>query len=80
MGRHVGLLAVILLAACSSDTERGPVGPPNYREGYAHGCESILFKSGVPKSVFNKDEESYAAEDPWYRRGWDDGYGECKPE
>ena len=79
MSRLILCLAVASLLGCSQETMRGPEGPPEYRDGYAHGCESSLVEAGVPNITPKKDDERFAG-DPEYRRGWEDGYAECAGE
>ncbi|MEM7222776.1 MAG: hypothetical protein AAF495_07355 [Pseudomonadota bacterium] len=75
----LALGGLALLLGCSQDTMTGPEGPPEYREGYAHGCESALAQSGIPNTT-PKQNEARFAEDPQYRQGWDDGFSDCAAE
>ena len=73
----VAVVAIMMLLACGSDDPMtGPEGPPEYRQGYAHGCASALFEAGVPNTTAQQDEARYA-EDPLYKQGWDDGQADC---
>ncbi len=73
------VLALATLLGCSQETMRGPEGPLEYREGYAHGCESALAESGIPNSTPKKDDDRYSG-DPQYHQGWEDGYSDCATE
>ena len=71
------VLAVVALAGCSTSSDRAPPGPPEYRQGYAAGCDSGYAAALHPYYRSRRDWPMYRG-NQLYRTGWDEGYGACK--
>lgn len=78
--RHLALLVFALLVAGCSTTQTEQQGPqevnlagypPNFRDGYAEGCDSARHPD-KPK----RDEARYKS-DSMYAAGWRDGFDIC---
>ena len=75
--RFVSLVLTLALAGCATDAENVPPGPPEYRTGFAGGCNSGYVAGGHPYYQFPKDISLYLA-NALYKQGWDDGFVTCK--
>jgi hypothetical protein len=66
----------LVLAACSLPMmERSA----EYELGYADGCSNAFTQSsGVPRDP--RRNESLYANDDGYRRGWNSGNAQCRPD
>ncbi len=78
----VGLVGVIILVHGCLDIPEGDLNQQyssSYAEGFNDGCHSGKGVAGSKESRYFKDIERFYS-DPQYRRGWNDGYEQCKRE
>jgi hypothetical protein len=75
--RQIIVLALIVLAGCSTEPQREPAAsvnlsgyPPAFRDGYNDGCQSA-------RGRMKRDEARYKS-DGQYALGWRDGRDLCK--
>jgi hypothetical protein len=71
-----------LLAGCflfESKATRALRASPDYRAGYGDGCNSAsAVSSNANADTRSRDDQAYAG-NAAYRRGWNEGYGACRP-
>jgi hypothetical protein len=91
MTRFPSWYCAVLLAACfaplgACDTtlvnpQVPPPGSESYRDGYLNGCSSGFADAGRDgyQTDYYKDESRYANE-PDYRKGWNEGHVACYEE
>jgi len=72
----LALAAALALAACYNMPQDSPPGTPDYRQGYANGCDSGLSDADNPYYHVIKDPALYGGNAD-YRRGWDEGHQKC---
>ncbi len=76
-GRAILVLALAgALAGCVLRPDHVAEGPEPYRVGYAEGCYSGFYDAGRWGYIHWKDESRAAAE-PLYGKGWTEGYERC---
>ena len=75
--RPAVLAIALALAGCASSAHRAPPGPPEYREGYAAGCDSGLSAAGNPYYRARRDWAQYE-NNARYKTGWTEGFQVCK--
>ena len=70
---------ILCLTGCVSEREMmiKQGYPPVYADGYQDGCSSGNNAGGSLFDQFKKNIQSYN-NDSNYRKGWDDGYRQCK--
>lgn len=68
----------LCLSACAVMPDQVPIGgPPEYRAGFAAGCNSGYTAAGNIYYRFDKDPQRFL-DDKLYAQGWGDGFGSCK--
>lgn len=73
----IAIATAIALAGCGTAVSEAPAGPPNWKQGYADGCNSGYVSAGHPYYRYTKDVNR-ALNDKEYAMGWQDGFNRCQ--
>ncbi len=73
----IAVLALGVTGACSTPSFTMPPGPPEYRLGYADGCDAGYAYAGSPLASAGENAGPPPKDDP-QRVGWLAGYERCK--
>ena len=71
-------MSVLLLAACSSPSERALRNSPEFKAGYSDGCTSASQEGANKRDQSQVRDEALYAHSAAYHSGWGSGFGACR--
>lgn len=87
MRKFFAISLVLLLAACTGwdgpspgFMDMDPPGPPEYKQGWRHGCESgfATYGTALNKAYYAFYQDFYMMDDRYYNAGWHEAFNFCR--